>query len=249
MKYLKLFDNEDNYLAYRDDKDKYIKSNISFCDGNGNVYYNYPPQIATNIVYGYVDLNLPSGTKWATQNVGASKPSESGLFFQFGETKGYTAEQIGTGEGKKAFNWNNYKWNPSGDGKTFIKYKLKGGQVLSLEDDAAHINMGGHWKMPNPDQIKELISTDNTTSAWTTSDGVSGVTFTSKKDTSRAIFFPATGHINGADLKDAGSKGYIWSSTLRADYLNSGQILYMLSNASILETFSRYEGLPVRGVI
>lgn len=101
MEYLKLFDNKDDYLTYRNDKDKYIKSNISFCEDNENVYYNYPPQIATNIVYDYVDLNLPSGTKWAIQNVGASKPSESGLFFQFGETKGYTAEQVGTGEGKK----------------------------------------------------------------------------------------------------------------------------------------------------
>lgn len=249
MKYIKLFDNEDDYLTYRNDKDKYIKSNISFCEDNENVYYNYPPQNTTNILYDYVDLRLPSGTLWATQNVGASKPSESGLFFQFGETKGYTAEQVGTGEGKKAFNWNNYKWNPSGDGKTFIKYKLKGGQVLSLEDDAAHINMGGHWKMPNPDQINELISTANTTSAWTTNDGVSGVTFTSKVDTSRSIFFPASGHIAGTTLSDDGSKGYIWSSTLRKDYLNSGQILYLLSNASMLETFSRYEGLPVRGVI
>ena len=103
--------------------------------------------------------------------------------------------------------------------------------------------------MPNPDQINALINSANTTSAWTTSDGVSGVTFTSKKDTSRAIFFPATGHINGTALSDAGSKGYIWSSTLRKDYLNSGQILYMLSTDSKLDTFSRYEGLPVRGVI
>ena len=189
MEYLKLFDNEDDYLTYRNDKDKYIKSNISFCKDNENVYYNYPPQNTTNILYDYVDLGLPSGTLWATQNVGASKPSESGLFFQFGETKGYTAEQLGTGDGKKKFEWGYYKWNPSGDGKTFIKYKLKGGQVLSLEDDAAHINMGGHWKMPNPDQINELISTANTTSAWTTNDGVSGVTFTSKVDTSRSIFF------------------------------------------------------------
>ena len=249
MIYLKNFNEESNYLAYRDDKSNYLKPNVSFCEGNETSYYNYPPQTATNIVYDYVDLKLPSGTKWATQNVGASKPSESGLYFQFGDAKGYTVDQIGTGDEKKKFEWGYYKWNPSGDGKTFTKYNLKGGQVLSLEDDAAHVNMGGYWKMPNPDQINELISSANTTSAWTTNEGVSGVTFTSKKDTSRSIFFPAAGYIAGSSLSDSGSKGYIWSSTLRMDYLISGQILYMLSTDSKLETFSRYNGLNVRGVI
>ena len=43
MKYLKFFDIEDNYLAYRDDKSSYIKPNVSLCDGNSIVYYNYPP--------------------------------------------------------------------------------------------------------------------------------------------------------------------------------------------------------------
>ena len=55
------------------------------------------------ITYSYVDFGLPSGTKWATQNVGARKPSESGLYFQWGDTQGYTAEQVGIGEGKKKF--------------------------------------------------------------------------------------------------------------------------------------------------
>lgn len=82
-----------------------------------------------------------------------------------------------------------------------------------------------------------------------TSDGVSGVTFTSKVDTSRSIFFPAAGYIEGSTLKESTNKGYIWSSMLRKDYLISGQILYMLSTASMLETFGRYNGLNVRGVI
>ena len=43
MKYLKLFDTETNYLAYRDDKSSYLKPNVSLCDGNGNVYYNFTP--------------------------------------------------------------------------------------------------------------------------------------------------------------------------------------------------------------
>ena len=60
--------------------------------------------------YDYVDLCLPSGTLWATMNVGASKPLESGLYFQWGDTKGYTTDQLGEGVGKKAFSWKDYKW-------------------------------------------------------------------------------------------------------------------------------------------
>ena len=56
--------------------------------------------------YDYVDFGLPSGTLWATCNVGASKPSDTGLYFQWGDTKGYTAEQVGK---DKQFDWDDYK--------------------------------------------------------------------------------------------------------------------------------------------
>lgn len=68
-------------------------------------------------------------------------------------------------------------FNPSGDGKTFTKYTTTGA-ILELVDDAAHIHMGGDWHIPSPKQIKELLN--NTTSAWTTRDGVNGRLFTSK---------------------------------------------------------------------
>ena len=84
MEYLKFFDIEDNYLAYRDNKNKYVKPNVSFVYDNKEVYYNYTP--APLVTYDYVDLGLPSGTKWATMNVGASKPSDAGLYFQWGDT-------------------------------------------------------------------------------------------------------------------------------------------------------------------
>ena len=118
MKYLKEFSTENDYLTYRNDKSKYLKPNVSLCDDNGSVYYNYPPEPKPN-GHDYVDLGLPSGTLWATMNVGASKPSDAGLYFQWGDTQGYTADQVGTGDGKKKFSsdWSDYKWNPSGDGE------------------------------------------------------------------------------------------------------------------------------------
>ena len=101
--------------------------------------------------YDYVDLGLPSGTLWATCNVGADKPTDFGLYFQWGDTSGYTADQVGK---DKQFNWSDYKWNPSGDGKTFTKYNTTGA-TLELTDDAAHVHMGGSW------HIQALINARN----------------------------------------------------------------------------------------
>ena len=139
----------------------------------------------------YVDLGLPSGTLWAAMNVGASKASEAGLYFQWGDAQGYSADQIGNGEGQKKFSedYSDYKWYLSGtideNNLKFTKYTT-GGATLDLEDDAAHVNMGGSWHMPTPNQFQELL--DNTTSTLTTQDGINGRLFTSKKDTSKSIF-------------------------------------------------------------
>ena len=96
----------------------------------------------------YVDLGLPSGTLWATCNVGASKASDYGLYFQWGDTQGYTAGQVGYGEGQKKFadDWNDYKFGAS---PNFTKYTSTGA-TLDLEDDAANASMGGDWHMPTP---------------------------------------------------------------------------------------------------
>ena len=87
----------------------------------------------------YVDLGLPSGTLWATMNVGAKKPTESGLYFQWGDTIGYTKKQISK---DKQFIWKNYKYSINGSDENFSKYTTTG-DTLELEDDAAHVHMGG----------------------------------------------------------------------------------------------------------
>ena len=202
--------------------------------------------ITPPITYDYVDLGLPSGTKWATQNVGARKPSDYGLYFQWGDVKGYTAEQVGTGDGKKKFAWGDYKWNPSGNGATFTKYTTSG-MTLELEDDAANANMGGSWHMPSPTQIQELL--DNTTSTWTTQDDVNGRLFTSKKNPSKSIFFPAAGRAWDGSAQVIGDGGFVWSSMLGAGGVYSGQNLDFGSGYVYLNYRSRYVGLSVRGVV
>ena len=198
-----------------------------------------------------MDLDLPSGTLWATCNVGASKPSDYGLYFQWGDTVGYTAEQVGTGDGQKKFDsdWNGYKWYLSGDSWSSIVFKkyTTTDATLELEDDVAHVHMGGSWHMPTPDQIQELL--DNTTSTWTTQDGVNGRLFTSKKDGTKSIFIPAAGDAWGGSVRNSGGYGSVWSSLLDADYASGGQYLYFCSDGVGLGYYDRCVGLSVRGVV
>lgn len=193
----------------------------------------------------YVDLDLPSGTLWATCNVGASKQSDCGLFFQWGDIKGYTKGQVGK---DKQFTWDDYKFSINGSVKNFSKY-TNSCDKLELKDDAAHANMGGDWHIPNPTQIKELL--DNTTSKWTTLEGVKGRLFTSKKETSKSIFIPAAGEIRlGSSVCFIGFVGEIWSSMLSADSIYGAQRLSFSSKDAGLYTYLyRYYGLSVRGVI
>lgn len=130
---------------------------------------NAPKYVAADKFNGheYVDLGLPSGTLWATMNVGATKETDYGLYFAWGETEGYTAEQVGV---DKQFSWADYKFNSSGDGATFTKYTSTDNKVvLDAEDDAAAVNMGGDWHMPNIEQRIELFK--GTTNGFVTNAG------------------------------------------------------------------------------
>ena len=190
----------------------------------------------------YVDLGLPSGTLWATMNVGASKASDAGLYFQWGDTSGYTADQVGK---DKQFTWNDYKFSINGSSSNFSKYNTAG-ETLDLEDDAAHTNMGGSWHMPTPEQCQELI--DNTTSEWTTQDGVNGRLFTSKNN-GKSIFIPAAGNAWDGSLYSSGDRGYVWSSMLSADNVGGGQRLSFYSHGVLLGYNNRNNGVAVRGVL
>ena len=186
----------------------------------------------------YVDLGLPSGTLWAAKNVGAHKPSDFGLYFQWGDTIGYTDSQVGYECGQTEFNWANYKWNPSGDGETFAKYTTTGA-TLELEDDAANANMGGSWHMPTPTQIQELIN--NTTNTWTTQDGVN--------DPSKSIFIPAAGYAWSVSVDNIGDEADVWSSMPDAGNVGLGQYFGFSSGDVGLGNSLRCYGLSVRGII
>lgn len=204
--------------------------------------------VKDNNGFEYVDLGLPSGTLWATMNVGASKPSDYGLYFQWGDTAGYTKDQIGIGKGKKKFAWDDYKWSINGSDSDFSKYTTKD-TTLELDDDAVHVNMGGNWHMPSPNQSKELI--DNTTSTWTTLDGINGRLFTSKIDSSKSIFIPAAGYALDGSVYGSGESGCIWSSMLNMNGAYNGQYFALHPESVDPSNYgiNRCYGLSVRGVI
>ena len=155
-----------------------------------------------------VDLGLPSGKLWAKCNLGANSEEESGLYYQWGDTQGYTKEQIGT---NKTFNWNSYKWSVDGSSSNLSKYNSTDSKtVLDLEDDAVHATLGGNWKMPTHEDWQELYN--NTSREWTQINGVNGYKCTASNG--NYIFLPAAGYGAGNSLGDEGSRGYVWSSSL-----------------------------------
>lgn len=194
----------------------------------------------------YVDLGLPSGTLWATCNVGATKSADYGLYFQWGDTKGYDKDQIGSGKGKKMFgiDWSDYKFGTS---PNFTKYNTCG-SALELEDDAANANMGGDWHIPSPEQIKELRN--NTISKWMVLDSASGLAFISKKDKSKFIFIPAAGYAWNGSVDDSGGSGSIWSSMQNANLINCSHSLDIYDGGQhVYGRSMRFLGFSVRGVI
>ena len=193
----------------------------------------------------YIDLDLPSGTKWATCNVGADKETDYGLYFAFGETKGYS----GFTDAKK-FNWGDYKFSVKGSNSKLAKYNdTDGKKVLDLCDDAAHIHMGGRWHMPTKEQIIELKS--NTISDWVTNyngSGVNGILFTSKSDTSKKLFLPASGCVSNFFSESAGKVCYYWSSSIYNNNDCYGFILNIRSALIFVALSNRNDGNTVRGV-
>ena len=194
----------------------------------------------------YVDLGLPSGTMWATCNVGADKPEDQGLLFQFGRVDGYRYRDKNSQFRTNAQNLEDGSTSEyipiTSSGKT---YKVN--DILDLADDAAHVNMGGKWRMPTKDELKELFN--NTTRKVETINRVKGMLFTSKINNKR-LFVPFAGYWYNGSFAAAGSSADVWSSQVHPSYVNSAYILYCYSsgNAGINISYYRSIAFSVRGV-
>ena len=201
----------------------------------------------------YVDLGLPSGLKWAKCNLGASKQSDYGDYYAWGETTP-----------KTDYTWATYKWMQAGqsDEKYITKYTFADGKtggiwydsagnfigdnktVLDAADDAATANLGSPWRMPTFDEIQELR--DNCTWTWTTQDGVNG--YQVDGPNGNAIFLPAAGGREDSGLKFAGSWGYYWSSLLHTNASNGARSLDFDSVRHDWDGYNRFLGCSIRPV-
>ncbi len=200
----------------------------------------------------FVNLGLPSGTLWATCNVGADNPEDYGLYFAWGETTGYTSD---TNDGH-SFDWTSYKYAIDNN-NNLTKYCQQSSYgndgftdtlaELELSDDAAYVNWGSEWRMPSFDQIKELFNSAYTTTEWTTQNGVYGRKITSVSN-NKSIFLPAAGCRYGTSVYGTGSDGYYWSRTLNSSHPYGAYYLYFNSGNMDRVIDNRFYGFSVRPV-
>lgn len=209
----------------------------------------YPPS------HDFVEIG---GVKWATMNVGANSITDYGLYFAWGDTQGYTASQVGSGEGQKYFGWADYKY---GDGTSdpgatgMAKYNSTDGKtVLEASDDAVTAAWGGQWRIPTNEEYFALGNAVDT--AWTADyqgSGVVGLVCTDKTDSSKVLFFPACGYCDSGSVNDVNIYGYYWSSSLLSigpSKIEGARSLWLQDFYTDWEyNYYRNSGFPVRGVV
>lgn len=212
--------------------------------------------------YKWVDLGLPSGTRWATCNIGAEKPQDYGNYYAWGEVIQ-----------KSFYSWSTYKYGSDYDQLTKYCNKSEYGvndnkTVLELEDDAAYMNWGGKWRMPTDEQQTELRK--QCYWVWTESyNGVKGyIVYKAKTSSDKGvyvyegenqssytisdvhIFLPAAGHRDSYGFDGAGFGGSYWSSSLSVSRPGRACIV-SLEPTSVVGSYStsRSNGSSVRAVI
>ena len=191
-----------------------------------------------------VDLGL--SVKWATCNLGATKPSEYGDYFAWGITTGYN-------ESGAPFNWANYGYCDGGYNKltkycTSEEYGVKDDMIrLEPDDDAAIINWGAKWRVPTCDEIIELREKCN----WklqakgnTKYDGVAGYEVTGPNG--NTIFLPCAGYRYNSSLRSAGTVGRYWGHCITEANPSNGRCLDFSSGT--ISDKSRYYGFSIRAV-
>ena len=190
----------------------------------------------------YVDLGLPSGTMWATCNVGASKPEDEGLLFQFGRVDGY--KYADTNNKFRTLDQNEQDTGDKDIPQTASNKVYNVKDILELEDDAAHVNMGGKCRMSSNDELKELYN--NATYNVETINGTNGMMFTSKKN-GKQIFIPFAGFWYNESFNGLGSSVNLWSSQVQSVRDNFAYNLCCNSGGDVYYNF-RSNAFSVRGV-
>lgn len=191
-----------------------------------------------------VDLGL--SVKWATCNLGATKPSEYGDYYAWGVTTGYN-------ESGAPFNWANYEYCDGAYNKltkycTLAEYGVKDDMIrLEPDDDAAIINWGAKWRVPTCDEIRELREKCK----WKLQakgnakyDGVAGYEVTGPNG--NTIFLPCAGYRYNNSLRSAGTVGRYWGHCITEENPSNGRCLDFSSGT--ISDKARYYGFSIRAV-
>ena len=213
----------------------------------------------------FVDLGL--SVKWAKWNLGATKETDYGDYFAWGETSGYKS-------GKTDFSWGTYKWMKEGqsdwkyitkytfadnqtsgiwyDGNTFVGDNGDGEEHKDLAsydyvDDAARAALGGKSRMPTDEEWTELR--EECTWDWRTAeDGYANNGYLVTGPNGKTIFLPAAGDRVGTGLYYDGSDGYYWSSSLGGSNSDYARRVYFVSGGVTRDSDLRNFGFSVRPV-
>lgn len=196
------------------------------------------------IIANYVDLGLPSGTLWATHNLGASQPSEYGALLGWADIG---SEEEGYKNGiKNNYNLKNAKYNSNATKDGYIKYVDEDHiTILDSFDDAATVNWGDEWCMPNSEQLKELK--EQCTWQHGYYNDVEGFYVTGLNG--NQIFLPIASYsVGDSGAADAKIYARYWSSTLYGYGSHSANMLAFSTNELYCGYNGRELGLSVRPV-
>ncbi len=175
-----------------------------------------------------VDLGLPSNTKWADRNVGASSPEDYGGYYAWGEILE-----------KDTYSGDNYVYAESE-----TVYKDLGTCISGTQYDVAYNKWGHSWRMPTLDECKELI--DLCTWSATVVNGIYGVQITGPNGNS--IFLPAGGRKFGSrGLRDLGEVGCYWLGTVDSD-VYAKNLLIFGAETDLTDSRNRANGMLIRPV-
>ena len=193
----------------------------------------------------YIDLGLPSGTMWATCNVGADNPEDYGDYFAWGET-----------QSKATYTESNYVYS-HGSYNQLTKYCSQSNfgidgftddlTTLQSDDDAATANWGEGWSTPTNKQWVELLT--KCSRSWTTINGVKGCLFTGRNG--NTIFLPAASSRNEEDSRGVGDDGSYWSSSLNKgfpEYAKGFKFIISFDDCDLYDDLSRCSGRSIRPV-
>lgn len=192
--------------------------------------------------HAWMDLGLPSGTLWATTNLGAAEPEDAGDYFAWGEV-----------EAKTSFTSATYAYEQNAEGLT--KYVPKRQCMfgyskfyddltcLDTSDDAARMAWGEGWGIPTYAQMKELIAC--CTWEWT-QEGMHGYRVFGPNG--QSIFIPAAGCYSASRQIGVGKDAYLWLSDLYTPVPTQAYSLFFNEKAHYLSMFARNGGQPIRPV-